>query len=94
MSDIELVTRIPEEVYNYTKDNYQFADVQDMSFVISAVANGTLLPKSHGRLLVISEDYVKEHMIGLDAFQQKFIGEVDLSMAIVGTIEAYKENGE
>lgn len=47
------------------------------------------IPECHdGGLMIVSEKYIKDHMIRLDAFQQKFIGEVDLSGAIVRVIDS------
>lgn len=44
MADIELVIKIPEETYEYWKEHKH-------EFVLAeATANGTPLPKGHGRL--------------------------------------------
>ena len=44
-----------------------------------------------GRVLVVSKEYIKEHMINLSMFTQKFISEVDLSSSIINIIEPNKE---
>lgn len=46
MADIELVIKIPEELYNECK---RLGDKRDTLF--EAIRNGTPLPKGHGRLL-------------------------------------------
>ncbi len=52
MSGIELVINIPEEEYNTRKKTGYFSD----NFkILEAVANGTPLPKGHGRLIDADE---------------------------------------
>lgn len=89
MADIELVIKIPEEIYIAS----QILDVKyedTVQIPLEVIANGTPLPKRHGRLMIISEDKVKENQIDLDFSLQKWIGEVDLSNATVAIIEADK----
>ena len=89
MADIELVIKIPEEIYIASR----ILDVKHEDTVLiplEVIANGTPLPKRHGRLMIISEDKVKENQIDLDFSLQKWIGEVDLSNATVAIIEADK----
>ena len=56
MSDIDLVIRIPEEVYKaYKRDSALCtlnADQKSIakSYLINGLINGTVLPKGHGRL--------------------------------------------
>ena len=57
MSDIELVIKIPEEDYEFVKR--QVADGITNPLKI-CIANGTPLPKGHGRL--IDADEYKEHL--------------------------------
>lgn len=45
------------------------------------------VPDVPGRLLVLSEKYIKEHQLEFSMFTQKFIGEVDLYNAVVHIIE-------
>lgn len=52
MSDIELVIKIPEEKYNYIKK--QVAEGIDNPLKVY-IANGTPLPKEHGRLIDVDE---------------------------------------
>lgn len=54
MSDINLVIKIPKETVNAIKDNAMFAGSIPSEIlwdVTSAIANGTPLPKGHGRLI-------------------------------------------
>lgn len=50
------------------------------------IANGTPLPKGHGRLIILSEDAVKREQIPFYTCQ-KWISEVALSNATVAIIE-------
>lgn len=54
MTDIELVIKIPEEVYRYAK-KYNGSSMltlreEEMGVCMNAIANGTPLPKGHGRI--------------------------------------------
>lgn len=65
------------------------------SEIVHAVANGTPLPKGHGRLIILSENKLKENQINLDSSCQKWISEVGLSNATVTIIKADKaESGD
>ena len=50
MVDIELVIKIPEEMYKWVNDVNKFFDDYGTSDFIDLVKNGTPLPKGHGRL--------------------------------------------
>lgn len=47
MADIELVIKIPEELY---KNKKGYLTIMDAHMICDAVANGTPLPKGHGQL--------------------------------------------
>lgn len=47
MPDIELVIKIPEEKYNWLKENNPKADKNS---IVGVTVHGTPLPKGHGRL--------------------------------------------
>jgi hypothetical protein len=49
MTDIELVIKIPEEVYNSIQDN-DYCGISNAD-MYNAVKNGTPLPKGHGDLI-------------------------------------------
>ncbi len=56
MADIELVIKIPDEVYkeiaSHTDEDYSFVylDLDQLEKLDNAIRNGTLLPKGHGNL--------------------------------------------
>lgn len=56
------------------------------------IVNGTPLSKGHGRLMILSEDKLKENLINSDFSCQKWISEVDLSNTTVTILDADKEN--
>ena len=96
MADIELVIRIPEELFSeLDEEDYQSTISWYDTTLYCAIKNGTPLPKGHGKLVILSEDKLKENQINLDFSCQKWISEVGLSNATVATIEtdeADKEN--
>lgn len=48
MSDIELVIKIDEELY---KNKKGYLTIMDAHMICDAVANGTVIPKGHGRII-------------------------------------------
>ena len=62
--------------------------------IAEAIIDGTPLPEHHGRLMILSEDIVKENQINLDFSCQKWISEVGLIYATNAIIEADKEVDE
>lgn len=52
MADIELVIKIPEEEYNLIKTQVAFGITNPLKM---RIANGTPLPKGHGRLIDADE---------------------------------------
>lgn len=66
-----------------------------LGYIYEKIADGTPLPKWHGRLMILSEDKLKDNQINLDVSCQKWISEVGLSNATVAIIEADRceENG-
>lgn len=51
MADIELVIKIPEDVYKRTIFYREFKDLNDCITTIKALEKGIPLPEHHGRLL-------------------------------------------
>ncbi len=92
MANIELVIKIPEEKLSIIK-NKMYCGIYDLN-LYNAVANGTQLPKGHGRLLILSEDAVKRELTHLGFSCQSWISDVGLSDATVAIIEADKEESE
>lgn len=90
MADIELVIKIPEEIYNSACATNNIWDMRMAGFVCSAIANGIPLPKGHGRLMILSEDAVKRDLMPLSFSCQNWISELALSDATVAIIEADK----
>ncbi len=90
MSDVELVIKISEDAYKATCDGCMLPP--DVENVVQGIKNGTPLPKVHGRLLILSENRLKENQINLDWSCQKWISEVSVSNAIVTIIEADTES--
>ena len=95
MADIELVIKIPKELYEQCKETELTEENEGFDFhIIKTVANGIPLPKGRGRLMILSEDKLKENQINLDFSCQKWISEVGLSNATVAIIEADKAESE
>jgi len=93
MNDIELVIiKIARESYN----NLKIGCTQRVSNeeMIEALINGKILPKGHGRLIILSEDAVKREQVPLSFSCQKWISEVGLSNATVAIIEAERSDKE
>ena len=60
MFDVELVIKIPEKIYNYIHNEHIAMRVRDSHKVAQAIANGTILPRGHGRIVDISKmQYMK-----------------------------------
>ena len=89
---MKIVIDIPEESYKATCDGCMLP--LDVENVVQGIKNGTPLPEGHRRLMILSEDTVKERQVKLDFSCQKWISEVDLSYATVAIIEADKESKE
>lgn len=94
MADIELVIKIDEEDYKIMRHNIAVNNPLcplRQEEMVSKIANGTPLPKGHGRLMVLSEDAVKREQTPLSFSCQNWISEVGLSNATVANIEAESE---
>ncbi len=50
MSDVELVIKVPEELYQSYKGRPPMLGDAGMDMIAQAIANGIPLPKEHGRL--------------------------------------------
>ena len=92
---MQIVIDISEERF---RDIQRIAEVQRESNHFKTaeqiVANGTPLPKGHGRLIILSEDAVKREQTPLSFSCQNWISEVGLSNATVAIIEADKKSEE
>lgn len=81
MADIELVVKIPKEIYNYVQ-HMGSIPIINIQQIANAIFDGTPLPEGHGRLGDLDEltqritNYIKhnEHMMDeLTLLQEKFI---------------------
>lgn len=61
---MQIMIDIPEEIYNSACATNNIWDMRMAGFVCSAIANGTPLPKGHGRL--IDADELKRIIQGND----------------------------
>lgn len=55
MADVELVIKIPEELYELYKGRPPMLGDAGMDMIAQSIANGTPLPKGHGRLIDVSD---------------------------------------
>ena len=92
MADIELIVKIPEGLKkDFESEQWTALSCMEMK---NALEKATPLPKGHGRLMILSDDKLKENQINLDVSCQKWISEVGLSNATVAIIEADKAESE
>ena len=107
MADIELVIKMPEEIYKHIMSmQFYIPGARNgktlLEEILKAIRDGTSLPKGHGRL--IDADGLKENINGWYAFmkdickqpymtlkQEEIIGKIDIMTPI---IEADKEQEE
>lgn len=92
MPDIELVIKISEDSYKSICNGWMLPS--DVENIVQGIKNGTPLPKGHGKLMVLSEDKLKENQINLDFSCQKWISEVGLSNATITIIEVDEAESE
>lgn len=86
---IDIKEEIFEELTKYDKPVPSGNRLYDS--VLLSIYNSAPLPENYGRLIILSEDKLKENQINLDFSCQKWISEVGLSNATVAIIEAVKE---
>lgn len=87
---MQLIIEIPDDYIKVVMANQRTEGTAMDKLLRQAVIDGEPLPKGHGRLIILSEEKLKENQINLDFSFQKWIGEVDLSNAMVAIIEADK----
>ena len=88
---MKVVIDIDEDYYEIIKHDVKSGNDY---LIFKLIANGTPLPKGHGRLIILSKDKLKENQIDLDLSCQKWISEVGLSNATVAIIETDKAESE
>ena len=54
MADIELVIKVPEELYEAYKGRPPMLGDAGMDMIARAIANGTPIPKGHGKLVDVN----------------------------------------
>ena len=86
---MKIVIDIPEEVYKEICDKNYYS-LKGKEALRIGVINGTVLPKVHGRLIILSEDAVKREQTPLRFSCQNWISGVGLSNATIAIIEADK----
>lgn len=100
MADIELIIKIPEEMYKWAYDVNKFSNDYGMGDFIDLIKNGILLPKGHGRLIdadeltkqletVASDDWNKQ--VGASKGLEDAIDIVDDAQAIIEADKAESE---
>lgn len=92
---VELVIKIPKELYESYKGRSPKLGDAGMDMIAQSIANGTPLPKGHGRL--ISEEDMLSVIMFSKLFDDANVGEVKEALLNIPTIiEAectYKETG-
>ena len=87
MEDIELVIKIPEEMYKWVNEVNKFSDDYGISDFIDLVKNGTLLPEGHGRLGDLSKIYVELNEAQIEGTEEyKGLGEAKQMICDAKTI--------
>lgn len=92
---MKIVIDIDDDVYKraLVYKNIQLASnrANDLSELTTAVANGTPLPKGHGRLFILDEKVAKKYLTKFSFSLQDWISEVGISEATLKIIEADKD---
>ena len=87
MADIELVIKIPEEDFERCKKRFQMR----IGIMGDAIANGTPLPKRHGRLIDADELLKHRYTVGTSNYcEYNVVDEEEINHAPT-IIEADKE---
>lgn len=91
MSDIELVVKMPEEAYKLLKN--KGVDWLGAEHILNAVANGTPLPKGHGRLGDLDALQKEISSWGMNDYEPSdFTNEIDRTDTIIPADKAESEN--
>jgi len=90
---VKVVMQISEKLLEYINKGKDLSDEQNDEIAV-AIANGTVLPKGHGRLLILDEKLVRKYFTSFSFSCQKWISEVGISNATWRIIEADKAESE
>lgn len=96
MDEIELVVKIPEDVYRYAK-KYNGSSMltlreREISMCMNAIANGIPLPKEHGRL-IDADEFKNYCQTGLENVKPLFKTEkycklaIDITQGIIADVD-------
>lgn len=89
MADIELLIKIPEEIYKASQIiDAKYEDV--VQIPLEVIVNGTPLPKGHGRL-IDADKYRKDMQ---ESREFNFFATLDFQQTIIEANEAETENKE
>lgn len=95
METVEVMIRISKQDFDFIKDEFADGDIPDekdlKETTYFAIANGTVLPKGHGRLFILDEEKAKKYLTNFSFSCQSWISEVGISEATLKVIEADKE---
>ena len=101
---VEVVIRIDKNTFdavnglskfvddNHIINGYQMKGNSTVGSMITAIANGTVLPKGHGELFILDEEKAKRYFTDFRFSLQRWISEVDISKATLKVIAADKED--
>ena len=87
---IEIVIKIPKKKYDWLKQVGRYS----LNLCENAIMDGIVLPKGHGRLLILDEESVKRFFVPFGFSCQKWISEVGISNATLKVIEADEKGGD
>lgn len=94
MADVELVIKIPEDVFKRTVFYREFRSVRDCILTIKALEKATPLPKGHGDLIDVKDLLEQIELEDTDENREENVGQIitleDIDR-ITPIIEADKE---
>ena len=92
MKNIELVIKVPEDLYEAYKGRPPMLGDAGMDMIAQSIANGTPLPKGHGRLGDLDALRDEVSSWGMNDYEPSdFIDEIDRADVIVEADKAESE---
>lgn len=89
---MQIVIDIPEEIYNSACVTNNIWDMRMAGFICSAIANGTPLPKRHGKLIDIDDVY--ESIEGWREDRGWIVNTIDLQAPTIIEADRGESEGE
>ena len=89
MGNIELIIKIPEELYKAYKGRPPMLGDVGMDMITQSIANGSPLPKEHGKL--VDQEILFENLFQRNVFQNITLQELSQLIKEAAIIEADKE---